>query len=146
LGDRYSSASRPNPGAKQRFIRINVTYAAQKFLIQQCALDRGLAAAEQVDKSLEIDLQWLNTGRVEISRAGDAQSPKTAWIDKPQFPARRQLQGRMRVLGGFHLRIADLQAARHAEMNNPLGLGLRGLWRPCHPALFFRPCRLGSIK
>ena len=44
--DRCSSAPWANPGAKQRFICINIPYATQKFLIQQRALDWGLAAME----------------------------------------------------------------------------------------------------
>src|SRR6266849_5651511 len=41
---RGGAPARPNAGPEQRFVRIDVTYAAQQFLVQKRALDRRLAA------------------------------------------------------------------------------------------------------
>src|SRR5579864_4999950 len=44
--NRCRPPSRPDAGAKERFISVNVPYAAQELLVEKCTLDRSLAALE----------------------------------------------------------------------------------------------------
>ena len=59
------------------------------------------------------------SGWADCSR--HAQSSETPWIYKAQFPSRGKLQDRVGVLGDFRLRFTNLQAAGHAQMDDPLG-------------------------
>ena len=52
--ERRRSPARPDTGAKQRLVGIDVAHAAQQLLVQQRALDRRLAVPEQSDESLEL--------------------------------------------------------------------------------------------
>src|SRR5271156_6142959 len=73
----------------------------KQFLIQQRALDGRLAAPKHSEEAIEIRFQRLNAARIEASGAGNAQAPEAAGIDKAQFPARLELQNRVRVLENF---------------------------------------------
>src|SRR5271163_3413209 len=121
---------RPDAGAKQRFVRINVAHAPQQFLVQERALDRRLAAAEKRDKILQLDIQRFEAPGVE-ARVRHTQPPKTPRIDKPQFPARLQPNDGMGMLGHVLLRLAYLQPPTHPKMNDPksrlCGISLRGI-------------------
>ena len=128
--DGGGAAAGTNSGAEQRFIRINVAHAAQQFLIQQRALDGRLAATKQREEAIEIRFQRLNAARLEPAGAGNAQASEAAGIDEAQFPARLQLQNRVRVLENFRLRLTDLQASGHAQVDNPLSCRLCGADAP----------------
>src|ERR1700733_2419247 len=136
------TTARANAGAEKRFIGIDVADAAQKFLIQQSALDGSFASAEKSDETVEIDFQRLDASRFKVCRSGDAKPTEPARINEAQFSSRRQLENRVRVFDNFSLRFANLKASCHAEMNDPLGLaicrldsyvphGLKGRWSCC---------------
>src|ERR1700733_14467208 len=87
--NRGRSTPRPNPGAKQSLVRVDVAHAPQQFLIQQRALDRRLPPAEQSDKIFQLDIQRFEAPGVEV-RLRNTQPPKAPRINKPQFPSRLQ--------------------------------------------------------
>jgi hypothetical protein len=90
--NRRGAATRTDTGAKKRFIGINVADTSQKLLIQQGALDGGLTAVKQREKADEVDFQGFDTGSVETSGAGDAETTEAAWINEAQFPSRREFE------------------------------------------------------
>ena len=84
------------------------------------------------EEAIEIRFQRLNAARIEAAGAGNAQASEAAGIDKAQFPARLELQNRVRVLENFRLRLTDLQASGHAQVDDPLSLcGADALVRLC---------------
>ena len=124
------AAAGPDTGPEQRFIGVNVADTAQEVLIEERALDGSLAAAEQRQEAVEIDFQRFDAGGVEVSCRRDAQAAEAAGIDETQFLAGRQFEDGVGVLGDFGLRFADLQAACHAEVDDPLGFAVRGAAAP----------------
>src|SRR5579864_4684849 len=83
-----SAATRADAGAEQRFIGVNVSYAAQKFLVEQGALDGGLAAAKQFQEGVKFDFQRLDPRGAEVARLRNTETAEAARIDEAQFPAR----------------------------------------------------------
>ena len=67
--------------------------------------------------------------------ANDRQAPESARIDKPHFPARRQLHDRVSMLGDFSVRCGHLHSARHAEVDDPLPVLDRRCASSCRFAL-----------
>src|SRR5208283_2971126 len=119
--DRRSTAAGANARAEQRFISVNVSHAAEKCLIEQSTLDGSLAAAKEGHEAVEIDFQGLDAAGGKICRRRDAEAAEAAGIDEAQFPAGGQSQDGVGVLLDFCFRLADLHAARHAKVNDPLG-------------------------
>src|ERR1700734_182101 len=72
---------------------------------------------------LKTGFQRLDAGGCEISGGGDAQTSEASGIDKAKLAARGELCYRGRGLDDLRLRIADLQTAAHAEMDDKLGCG-----------------------
>ncbi len=72
----------------------------------------------------EIDLERFDAARFEIG--SDTQTAEAARIHEAQFPARSEAQDGVRVLLHLRLRLADLQAAGHAEVHDPLSFWLCG--------------------
>src|SRR5438105_249763 len=67
--NRSYSPARPNSGAEERFIGIDVANAAQQLLVQQCALYRRLAAAEELNEAVDLRLQWFMARSCESGTA-----------------------------------------------------------------------------
>ena len=61
-----------------------------RLLIQQRALDGGLAPVEKGSEAIEIDLQRFDASGVEVGVLGDAQTAEAARIDETQFATGRQ--------------------------------------------------------
>ncbi len=76
---------------------------------------------EQRQETVHIHFQRLDAGGVEVSRLRDTQTAKAAGIDKAQLSTRRQSKDGVSVLHHFGLRLTNLQAPGHAEVNDPLG-------------------------
>ena len=66
--ERSSAPPRPNSGAEQRFVSINVPYPTQQFLVEQCALDGSFASPKQRYEALYLRLQRLISGSGESRR------------------------------------------------------------------------------
>ncbi len=89
-GQRRGATARPNLGAEQRLIGIDVADAAQQLLIEQRALDRSFASVEERDEMVEVDVQRLDARRSETCSllgvdAHDRQSAEPTHIDKAQL-------------------------------------------------------------
>src|SRR5215470_428549 len=119
-GDRGRTPPRPKSRAEQGLVGVDVPHAPQQLLIEEGALDRSLASAEQGEELILLNFQWFDAARFKISAALYAEPAETARINKPQFAARTQLCDRVRVLDDLSVRPAHHQAPRHAEMNDPL--------------------------
>src|SRR5579864_4566816 len=111
-----------SPGAnadpKQRLVGINISHAAQKLLIQKCALDGGFPSAKERGKVLKANLKRLRARSFELFIY--AQPSKAARINKSQFPPRRKPENCMGVFRELAIGRADQQAAGHPEVHNPL--------------------------
>jgi hypothetical protein len=67
LRDRRRTPTRPNTGAEQGLVGINVSDASQQFLVEKSTLDWGLAPVEQFPEAVEFDFERLKATRIEIS-------------------------------------------------------------------------------
>src|SRR6202035_956991 len=104
-------------------------------LVEERALDGSFAAAEQLKETIDFDFQRLNAAGGKVSSVGDAEPAETSGIDEAQLPTGGQFEDGVGVLGDIRLRIADLQAASHAEMDDPLSLDSGGAAAPPPPLL-----------
>src|SRR5580658_1029886 len=86
--NRRGSPSRTDASAKQRFIGVDVAHAAQKFLVQQRALDGSLASAKQFGELVRAHLQRFDTAGIEAAGFGlrmNAELAKHSGIDEAEF-------------------------------------------------------------
>lgn len=86
--NRRRSPAWTDASAEQRFIGINVAYAAQKFLVQQRALDGSLASAKEFDELVRAHFQRLDASGIEAAGFGlriNAKLAKHAGVDKAEF-------------------------------------------------------------
>src|SRR5581483_9833990 len=120
-GERGGAAARAHSGAEKRFVRIDIAHTTQQLLVQQRALDRGFALAEQVDEDFETNIQRFHAFSLETVARVYRQPPEPPWINKAQFPSRSQLGNEMRVLFDFLLWLCQQKLAGHAQMNDKLG-------------------------
>jgi hypothetical protein len=125
-GEPAGSTARPDTGMEQALIRINIAYAGQKPLIEQCGLDGQPAAAKKRGELVGADGErirsWSGKGLLSFQIA-EFQPAKAPGIDKPKFPAAGQAQPRVRMRCQGRVRLGDEQPAAHAKMNNPLRFG-----------------------
>src|SRR5579872_5852617 len=94
--ERACPAARADSGAKQAFIRVDISHAVQQLLVEQCCLDRRLAPLKELHKLFPGDLQRLSA-RTGKTGAAHLQAAKPPWIDKTQLSSRRQLRDQVGV-------------------------------------------------
>src|SRR5205823_914483 len=82
--DARGEAAGANAGTEQGLVRIDVPYPSQEFLVEQCALDGSLAAAEKWDEAGEIDFKRFQASGIECR--GHAETPEAARVNEAQFP------------------------------------------------------------
>src|SRR5690348_7006998 len=93
---------RPDPGAKQRLVGINVANPGQQRLIEKSHLDRQPAPAKKPGKMFFADHERLGalareSGTVpQIAKIQPSEPPR---IDEAQFPAAAQRETRMSMRG-----------------------------------------------
>src|SRR5271166_2359759 len=129
--ERCSATARPDCGAEERLVRVDVSHAAQQPLVQQRTLDRGFKTAEKRKEALALRVQRLVTGSGE-SRGGlrfhsdYRQSSESPRVDETQLASRGQLQNRVSMFCHRSFWRCDQQASSHAEMHDPLPAHRRG--------------------
>ncbi len=67
-----STAARPDGRSEERLVSVNVPHTTQQILVQQRTFDRGLAAPEKSEESLDLRVQWLVTRSHESVAASDS--------------------------------------------------------------------------
>src|SRR5581483_3219113 len=115
-----SAAARADAGAEQRLVGVDVAHAAQQLLVQERALHRRPAAAEQAGEEFEADVERLGAGGGESVAADDAQLAEHAGIDEAQLAPGGEMRDQVRVLFDGVRWLADQQPPGHAEMHDPL--------------------------
>src|SRR5581483_9456798 len=115
-----SAAARADAGAEQRLVGVDVAHAAQQLLVQERALHRRPAAAEQAGEEFESDVERLGSGGGESVAADDAQLAEHAGIDEAQLAPGGEMRDQVRVLFDGVRWLADQQPPGHAEMHDPL--------------------------
>ena len=118
MSEQRSAAARPDTGAKQGFIGVDIPHSAQQSLVQECTLNWSLAFVEECREMVECDLERFGSWSFKV--LDDAEPSEAAGIDKAKFAAGGQLQNRVSVFLQFQVRRADQQASCHSEMHNPL--------------------------
>src|SRR5215831_6127413 len=83
---RIGAAARPDMGAKQRLIGIDVAHAVQKLLVQKRRFYRRFAGVKEPRKFFCVDTQRLST-RSTKTRLPYLQASKAPWINKTQLSA-----------------------------------------------------------
>ncbi len=80
-GDARSLAARPDAGASESLVGVDVADAVKERLIQQRRLDRGATAAKESGEVNSGDGQGLGTG-AGVGRTVDGEAAKAPWVDE----------------------------------------------------------------
>ena len=115
---RRRPAAWAHPGAEQRLIGINVSHSAEQLLIQQGAFDQRLAPAKQFCEIRGRYLKRLFSWRFKC--LDYAKPAKAARINEAKFASRGETNDSVGMFLPIRIGRANLHAASHAEVHNPL--------------------------
>src|ERR1039457_5175352 len=123
--------ARPDAGAKQALVGVDVAHSGKQRLVQQGSLDGQVPAAEERGKRLRPNRKRLCPRPAETrasAQIAELQPPKPARVHKAKLTAAGKAQADVRMGGNGTLGSGDEQPPGHAEMHDPLGL-----WRAVRP-------------
>jgi hypothetical protein len=128
-GETAGGAAGADTGMEQALVGIDVAHSGKEGLVEQGGLDGQLAVAEKCGEGGGGDGKGFATGGVE-GRGGDKfakfKAAEAAGIDEAEFASAREAEAGVSVGGDRILGCSDQQATGHAEVDDPLGVWLRG--------------------
>jgi len=122
-GEAAGGPARPDAGAKQAFVGVDVAYAGQQPLVQQRRFDGQAPAAKQAGEIGGTDGERLGSGPgepIRASKVAEFEAPEAARVHKAQFAAALQRQACVRMACDGRVGSGHEQSAGHAEVNDPL--------------------------
>ena len=108
---------------EEALIGVDVAHAGEQALVEQCGLDGQMAGLEELSEFLASDGERVNAGGAESGNAGKVEKIEAA---KPARVHKAQLAPTGKAQTGVGVRCqrlagsGDQQAARHAQMHDPL--------------------------
>ena len=126
VGETSGTAARPDAGAKEALIGVDVAYTREQLLIEERSFDGELPAAEKRGEFFRADGKRLGSCRGEgrsstqLSKLEAAKPPR---INKAQFASAGKRQPRVGVGSNGSIRCGYKQPAGHAEVHDPLRVG-----------------------
>lgn len=128
-GESACGAAGTDASVEEALVGINVAHPGEEGLVEQGGLDGELAAAEECGKAGGVDRERFAAGGIEGWRANEIaefETAETAGIDEAQLSTAHEAEPGMGVRGDWLVGSGDEQAAGHAQMDDPLGICLRG--------------------
>ena len=126
-GDSIGSPSRANSRSEKALIGVDIAHSCQEGLIEQRRFNRKMPPSESGSERLCADLKWLGSGRFksgDMRQLTKFEAPEPARIDKAQLTSTLEAQPRVRMFRNFALGSRDQQPSGHAEVHDPLRVGL----------------------
>ena len=128
-GEAAGVAAGPDAGAEEAFVGVDVAHAGEEGLVEEGGFDGGAAAAEEGGKVGGGDGEGLGTGSGEGglgAEVAEVEAAEAAGIDEAHFATAGEGEAGVGVRGDGALWGGDEEAAGHAEVDDPLGLGWAG--------------------
>jgi hypothetical protein len=125
-GEPAGHASGSNAGTEEAFVSVDVADPGEQRLIEESGLDGEAAVAEERGERLASDGEGLEAGSLKSGAVPEVficEAPETARINKAQLEAAGKSKAGVGVRRQWSGRIGNEQAAGHAQVDDPLGIG-----------------------